>query len=89
MNLITGHVSPQYHVVFDDEFIAVDYFESMEIPTSWETLLKTHVKEQLMSSKIRHGHGTREENIMKLQQTWQMMIIIQTQNASKRGRQIQ
>ena len=40
LNLITGHVSPQYHVVFDDEFTTVDYLDTEEIPPSWENLVE-------------------------------------------------
>ena len=66
LNLTTGNVSPQYHVVFDNEFTTVDYPESEEIPLLGKTLSKTHVKEQLMSSIIQHGHGTREMKRMTL-----------------------
>ena len=38
LNLITGHVSPQYHVVFDDEFTTVNYLNSTESPPLWSNL---------------------------------------------------
>ena len=31
----TGHVSPQYHVVFDDDFSTVPYLDSSEEPPNW------------------------------------------------------
>ena len=40
MNLITGHVSPQYNVVFDNEFTTVDYLDSEETPPSWEIFVE-------------------------------------------------
>ena len=36
----TGRVSPQYHVVFDDDFSTVPYMEAGIIPTNWEDLVK-------------------------------------------------
>ena len=35
LNLQTGHVSPQYHVVFDDAFSTVPYLESSKEPPNW------------------------------------------------------
>ena len=37
-NPSTGHVSPQYHVVFDDDFTTVPYMKRGEIPPNWEDL---------------------------------------------------
>jgi hypothetical protein len=34
----TGHVSPQYHVTFDDEFTTVPYMERGEVPPNWDDL---------------------------------------------------
>ena len=36
----TLHVSPQYHVVFDDEFTTVPYLRSGTIPPEWTQLCK-------------------------------------------------
>ena len=35
LNLQTGHVSPQYHLVFDDDFTTVEYIESGNEPPNW------------------------------------------------------
>lgn len=35
MNPKTGHVSPQYHVVFDDDFTTVPYLYSDHVPSNW------------------------------------------------------
>eukprot|EP00957_Ditylum_brightwellii_P144229 10989028-Ditylum_brightwellii.AAC.1 len=35
LNLQTGHVSPQYHIVFDNEFTTVPYLDSDETPPNW------------------------------------------------------
>ena len=34
----SGLVSPQFHVVFDDEFPTVDYMERGEVPPHWPEL---------------------------------------------------
>jgi hypothetical protein len=39
--LDTGHVSPQYHVVFDDDFTRVPYLEAGSIPSHWSDLLQS------------------------------------------------
>ena len=36
----TGKISPQYHVVFDDEFSTVPYMEKGTIPPHWNNLVK-------------------------------------------------
>jgi len=36
----TGLISPQYHVVFDDEFSTVPYMERGEVPPHWPQLCK-------------------------------------------------
>ena len=40
LNPKTLHVSPQYHVVFDDEFTTVPFMRNGEIPPQWEDLVK-------------------------------------------------
>lgn len=39
-NPTTGRVSPQFHVVFDDDFSTVTYMEAGTIPPNWEELVK-------------------------------------------------
>ena len=41
LNLKTGLVSPQYHVVFDDRFSTVPYLSSSTPPPNWPTLIAT------------------------------------------------
>ena len=38
-NPTTGHVSPQYHVVFDDDFSTVSYMEEGTVPPNWADLV--------------------------------------------------
>jgi len=39
LNITTGHISPQYHIVFDDEFNTVaSHTENDDPPTFWEEL---------------------------------------------------
>lgn len=40
LNPKTLHVSPQYHVVFDDEFTTVPYMRDGVIPPNWKELVK-------------------------------------------------
>jgi hypothetical protein len=35
LNLSTGHVSPQYHVVYDDKFTTVDSLHIGTVPSNW------------------------------------------------------
>ena len=39
LNPKTGHVSPQYHLVFDDDFTTIPYLnsntENSEVPSHW------------------------------------------------------
>ena len=37
-------ISPQYHVVFDDELSTMPYMEAGTIPTNWENLVKNSSK---------------------------------------------
>ncbi|KAL7532041.1 hypothetical protein ACHAXR_004390 [Thalassiosira sp. AJA248-18] len=39
-NPTTGRVSPQFHVVFDDDFSTVPYMEAGTIPPNWDELVK-------------------------------------------------
>ncbi len=43
----TGHISPQFHVVFDDDFTTVPYLHTSQIPPFWAELVcassKLHV----------------------------------------------
>jgi hypothetical protein len=40
-NPSTGQLSPQYHVVFDDDFTMVPYMEAGTIPPHWSDILQT------------------------------------------------
>ena len=40
LHLQTGHISPQFHLVFDDEFTTVPYLTSEEAPPNWSVLVK-------------------------------------------------
>ena len=41
LNVQTGHVSCQYHVVFDDTFSTVEYLRKREEPPNWPQLVET------------------------------------------------
>ncbi len=41
LNPLTGHVSPQFHVVFDDQLTTVPFMEKNEVPPHWAQLIKT------------------------------------------------
>jgi hypothetical protein len=40
LNHCTGHVSPQFHVVFDDLYSTVSYIEKSEVPPNWANLVE-------------------------------------------------
>ncbi len=40
LNPRTGHVSPQYHVVFDDQFTMVPFMEKNKVPPNWAQLVE-------------------------------------------------
>eukprot|EP00957_Ditylum_brightwellii_P034098 2583871-Ditylum_brightwellii.AAC.1 len=44
LNLQTGHISPQYHVVCNDKISTVPYLKSSETPPNWEDLVTKHTE---------------------------------------------
>jgi hypothetical protein len=50
LNLSTGLVSPQYHVVFDDDFSTVDFIRSKQEPSNWENLCRYHTEDYRMEA---------------------------------------
>ena len=40
LNPCTGHVSPQFHVVYDDDFLTVPYLCSVDVPPHWAKLVE-------------------------------------------------
>ena len=40
LNPRTGHVSPQFHVVYDDDFTTVPYLRTAEVPLHWAQLVE-------------------------------------------------
>jgi hypothetical protein len=77
LNLTTGLVSPQYHVIFDDDFSTVDFIRSKKEPSNWENLAKfhsenynmSHMPEQVTLTELRdanlttHDHSQSQENL--------------------------
>jgi hypothetical protein len=47
LNPMTGHISPQFHVVFDDDFTTVPYLRKMEVPPHWAELVRSSAEVQL------------------------------------------
>ena len=39
-NLTTSQVSPQYHVVFYDDFTTVPYMKAGTLPSNWQELIE-------------------------------------------------
>ena len=60
LNLSTGYVSPQFHVVFDDNFETVEYLEHGTVPKRW-TWLCEHTR------KVHHDN---EGNILDNTKVW-------------------
>ena len=44
LNPQTGHVSPQFHVVFDDKFTTIDTFRKGFQPNTWEKMCATNTE---------------------------------------------
>ena len=42
LNTITGHVSPQYHVVFGDTLSIVEHMGKGTVPENWENMVEEH-----------------------------------------------
>ena len=42
LNPRTGHVSPQFHVVFDDAFSTVPHLRSGTVPALWKELVESN-----------------------------------------------
>jgi len=40
LNPRTGHVSPQFHVVFDDTFSTVPFMDQSQVPSNWSDLVE-------------------------------------------------
>ena len=51
LNLTTGHVSPQFHVVFDDTFSTVPHMRKGTEPPNWKSLCSNH-REQATQQAI-------------------------------------
>ena len=41
---VTGHVFPQYHVVYDETFSTVSHMRDETIPTTWDKICKNSVE---------------------------------------------
>jgi hypothetical protein len=56
LSTTTGLVSPQFHVVFDDNFSTVQSFKNNQLPTNWPELFNTtatsYVDEDFTSTNI-------------------------------------
>jgi hypothetical protein len=47
----TGHISPQFHVVYDDDFTTVPYVRSATVPPHWAALAAASVTIELYTEK--------------------------------------
>ena len=44
LNPVTGHVSPQYHIVYDETFPTVSHTRDETIPPTWDEMCKNSVE---------------------------------------------
>jgi hypothetical protein len=51
LNPRTGHVSPQFHVVFDDDFTMVPYLCTGAVPPHWVDLVRSSATIQMYTEK--------------------------------------
>ncbi len=49
LNPRTEHISPQFHVVFDDDFTTVEYLRKMTVPPHWAEYVCSSAEIQLYS----------------------------------------
>ena len=72
LNPSTDHVSPQFHVVFDDSFSTIDAVNNGHKPENWETLYETNTEyvddEALKLAQERQNNESQEVNEL----AWQM-----------------
>ena len=52
LNLRTGHVSPQYHIIYDDECSTVPYFSGAETPPNWSQLCQHSLEHTINEDDI-------------------------------------
>ena len=48
LNLKTGLVSPQFHVVFDNKFSTVEYLNKSKEPPNWQNLVEHHSEHYIL-----------------------------------------
>jgi hypothetical protein len=51
LNPRTGHVSPQFHAVYDDDFTAVPYLHNATVPPHWVELVKASLMIELYTEQ--------------------------------------
>ncbi len=51
LNPRTGHISPQFHVVYDDDFTTVPYLRTVSVPPHWEKLVESSAQIELYTEK--------------------------------------
>jgi hypothetical protein len=52
LNLATGHISPQFHMVFDDDFTTISHLKLGTVPTNWPELFE-HSRESVTDETYR------------------------------------
>ena len=70
-NPTTGRVSPQYHIVFYNEFSTAPYMEAGTIPPNWENLVK-HSSEMATAQYV-----NLEDTWLQGQSMWERRIRFQ------------
>jgi hypothetical protein len=51
LNPRTGHLSPQFHVVFNDDFTTVPYLRTSTVPPHWADLVRSSAMIQMYTEK--------------------------------------
>jgi hypothetical protein len=60
LNLSTGHVSPQFHLVFDNDFTTVNHLKLGTVPTNWPELFENSRELATTHTYQLHGDWTKE-----------------------------
>ena len=55
-NPCTGHISPQFHVIFDDDFTTVPYLRTATIPPYWADLVRASSNLSALPQKCLRMH---------------------------------
>ena len=63
LNPRTGHVSPQFHVVYDDDFTTVPYLRTGKVPPHWEKLIQQSAQFDRVDNQMDTWQSLKGDNV--------------------------